>query len=1258
MSNIQKLLEEYGEVDTEVEATTPTVTEEQPTPSKSNIQSLMEEYSEDTATSPVKGSNIQSLLQEYPDDSGVTPLQGNSDVRMARLSSGKTVNITDELGKYDRSLTKEDILADDNLMDIVISSLESRYDTDSLAQKGYRLSSGLAGANVGGGVFRGDYRDMDKEDVFEIWQNYQRSFAGGQSVTTANEITYTLNADDETKARLGAGYMLFDKMDNAFTGEGTWAETGDAVFDYLRAGLYDPTTLLSLGVGKALGFGATKAAGLAARNAMIKTYQEAIKKGMNKTAARKLVGNAVAKAAPYTIAEAGFNVAADVAYQSQLIDTGAQEEFSKAQTAIAAAGSILLPAVVGTGKVVSNKLMSKETKTFYDEFETGKFKLTSSAALKIAKQRINKKKLFQTVNNNFNIQTPTQKTGTKKGVVSVDAVDAQFGKIKGKTSDFLAWEKIKAKATKSIEDAGFNKRDFDPDNAFLRWFWLGDPDGKSKGYFQALEEAGFALHKSIVEKHGKTGAFAQAVKFLPDAQVKKIITSFEKQTGLKLEMEKTAAGVAERMVKNASVGGETLWLSSQLTRMSNVTNKKAGQLLKDMQKGGEPKTGQFVLSTYKRLLTSHLSTTGANLKGFSQLVSLNTAADFFVGAINFGQSGLSKIVGDEEAAARYFNRSKGSIIGALERGRSVFDPELTYDYAKKMLELNPEAQEALFRDIAGDGGVNESFKSLNLDPNNKLYAGVDAVTKGIQTATAVRLQDDLTKTWAFGTNVNQAIRREYGMSPEKFFEDKKKASIEMATKRFRSNVLEKAVFRTQRETASVNWSTLPANTSMRATARFIETLTNKSPLGFIVPFGSFFNTTVATMADLSGVNAMRFAYKNLTGQQLDYATQEGAEAFGRMAAGWTAVGFGVYGFGGSGGAIERVEQGLSWNQERRSDGSLEDRTFDWPASTMRVTAQILAHGVGRSDDFKSFDPSQVPEELWSELGRQLGGQAIRDLKDFDRSLLEYGKALFEIRESKTVTGEFAGPTISKFVDFTEDLIGPPAARIIQGSTRPLEPVNIMYGLLSDKDMTPDLRQGPETFNSAVKYFNNLFPSTEELPARATPTRGLDQKLDVGKQVLGVRTSREPNMIERMLNSAGQPLWNATGFDGPPEIKNYLDGIAGPIINNVAKKYLKKNPDFFKMKLEDKEKILEVIKKEAKANVTDFTKSSRMPKTFEMVRVLTNKDKDKVKRIMNFMGIEGELEDLLKEEDGLQKLKTINNLLENYDSIFNRELELK
>ena len=161
----------------------------------------------------------------------------------------------------------------------------------------------------------------------------------------------------------------------------------------------------------------------------------------------------------------------------------------------------------------------------------------------------------------------------------------------------------------------------------------------------------------------------------------------------------------------------------------------------------------------------------------------------------------SKAFGDADSAAKYYNRAYGSALGAVRRGVSVLSPELEYEYAEKDSKPKPKTKEKLFRDISGDSGVNQALETFNLDPNNKVAATMDSVTKGVQTATMVRLQDEITKTWSFGSNVNQAIMREYGVTPEKFF-SRSDVAIEMASERFQTNVLEKATYRTLRETAS------------------------------------------------------------------------------------------------------------------------------------------------------------------------------------------------------------------------------------------------------------------------------------------------------------------------------------------------------------------------------------------------------------------------------------------------------------------------
>ena len=69
---------------------------------------------------------------------------------------------------------------------------------------------------------------------------------------------------------------------------------------------------------------------------MTKAYQNQIKRGVTKKTALSNIGTAAAKSLPYATADAIIGAGVDVAYQMQLIDVGAQEEYSKLQTSFAA----------------------------------------------------------------------------------------------------------------------------------------------------------------------------------------------------------------------------------------------------------------------------------------------------------------------------------------------------------------------------------------------------------------------------------------------------------------------------------------------------------------------------------------------------------------------------------------------------------------------------------------------------------------------------------------------------------------------------------------------------------------------------------------------------------------------------------------------------------------------------------------------------------------------------------------------------------
>ena len=1167
--------------------------------------------------------------------------------------------------KYNnKPLIKEDIISDPDLIEVMTSAMEARFKPAGLLKKGYKAATATAGGTIGG--LDRDYRSMSPEDLFETYQNYQRSLAGLQTVTVANESVYGITADDMTRAKLGAGYKLFNQMDNAFTGEGSWPEAADATADYFRAGVHDPSTLFGMGFGRLISAGTTKATGLALRTLAQTTYKKLLKaqlaKGVAlpaaKQAARVSLGRraaATAVVAP-AIVDGGITMGADVAYQMQLIRTDAQEAYNKYQTGFAALGSMVLPSLVLTKEGIKTlRAKGKLTPDFarYIDLDLTLGKLDPKKAMAHVKAKL---------------------SPSMGGIFT--AVDANFGTIRGSTRpvDFKVWDDTKQDASGILSQLGSKMGDNELTTQFFRRFFFGDDSQNLKGYAQVLEEAGFQVHPSMREDGKISGIYGQTIDWLDDDVVKRITTQYENTIGRPIGLGKTSEELSKQFIAIQSGAGGALNVSSILGQISGgklTAAEKLSAMTGKYHKGGDkPKRMQFGLSVYKRLLTSHLSTTGANLKGFKQLVTLNNLSDFATSAINFSQSGAYKLIGNTAKSEVYYNRGWGSAAGAVRRGYSVVSPDIEMAYARKYFDLDPKTREALFRDVAGDGGAFDSIKQFNLDPDNKIYKGVDGYTKAMQVISLARVQDDITKTWAFGNNMNQAIMREYGITPEQFFKgdwksgqiSKEAVHLAMGEKRFLTNVAEKALFRTQRETASVNWSRLEEDVGQgfRFFATGIETITNKTPFGFVVPFGSFLNTTLATAADLTGVNAMRIAMMKATGKEIDFVTREGSEILGKTIVGYSAIGLATYGLSDTdtdmlpheqkNTAVYRVKNGLAYNQQVLNDGSIADVRYDWPNSTIQVTAQILAHAtMGEFDNLTSLNFDKVPPDLVVELLSQLGGQSIRDME----SLTEQSIYVFAENLAREIQDD-------DYMGIVDAVLGPFIARAGQGLTRHVEPVNEFYKLFTDQSGAPDLNMAPYEYQGYIKYIDGLVGGLT--PAGSEETYSdLPRKLDVfgrtaptkiSKQIM-FRQSGEPISAEMMMNAAGIPSWKATKFDGPAVVKRKMQTLVNPYFEIAAIKYLNRYPDFFEMEQKKKAQIVADMQKEVQGNVKALFDDGYMPESLTMLRVLSKpSNKKKSLEAMKFLGITGSLEDVYKREDALSKLNLINILIQkdNYRAV--------
>ena len=109
--------------------------------------------------------------------------------------------------------------------------------------------------------------------------------------------------------------------------------------------------------------------------------------------------------------------------------------------------------------------------------------------------------------------------------------------------------------------------------------------------------------------------------------------------------------------------------------------------------------------------------------------------------------------------------------------------------------------------------------------------------------------------------------------------------------------------------------------------------------GILVPFGRFFNNTMAMAGDFSGFNFVRHQISKAQGKPIDLSTKSGTELAANGLVGATMLS------AHAAAGLDRLDKGMAWNQEEREDGSVSDRTYDWPGSAFRLSGQIVAHWI-------------------------------------------------------------------------------------------------------------------------------------------------------------------------------------------------------------------------------------------------------------------------------------------------------------------------
>jgi len=434
---------------------------------------------------------------------------------------------------------------------------------------------------------------------------------------------------------------------------------------------------------------------------------------------------------------------------------------------------------------------------------------------------------------------------------------------------------------------------------------------------------------------------------------------------------KTLKSAMQMMAADVSEGMKDGWLMSHMSKgfkqNQNFYDDVMGDILDNNGTAKNWKTARKVWDTagwfqkqYIKGLVTHPDTTWLNVKGWSVASASNSVTDMTYMALYGGRAALEHVLEGRwkrsvaEGGEYNFYDSKWwkqtTLLADLQKQKvkGLLDPEMTEEmfldtfvlYSNEMNELL-----SMVNTIDSPGNINKAlgFPDLDTKKLGPIKKAVEFTIDKMQIAYGVKVIDTFTKSQSFYYHLERQVRRNYGMTYAELLQTEGAYKI-LNDKSFIARVIAPATEEALKESFSydysksgakgskylnftntvkkdvdgnVNWKSTKSDTidfydPIPIMAGLIQDIRKIPIIGTSIPFGRFFNNSIAFMTDYSGVS---LAYNLVKG-----AAKGGADRdLGRLAV-KAAVGYSAS-YALSGSEKEYLKQGLRWDESRGADGS-------------------------------------------------------------------------------------------------------------------------------------------------------------------------------------------------------------------------------------------------------------------------------------------------------------------------------------------------
>ena len=984
----------------------------------------------------------------------------------------------------------------------------------------------------------------DRQEIVDAYINSMRKFNFGQSVVTVGELSYLNGATEAEKAEAAAAYQTFDSMKGAFAEGTSGMEKLDAVYDYGRALIVDPVNVVSLGIGKLITGGGSKAAAQLAKEGVKRQVADIIKKqGLTqgakqaaKQVERKLIGETLrseafkkaskglaVKEALYTgAADTVAGVSMDAVYQQAMQEVGLQSEYDLVQGSVAAAGGAF-----GTGLSMGLSMLGRSFDADSDMLGAFYF---DRANTDLARAR----------------EIAGDVTKSVKEKLDLRGFQDSLPDFQKNIEDFAD----KVERGSLLRLLGNGQR-VSKETQIRKAFYLGDEKLGFKGIADILADNGVRNWTKRTDDDNFSNWMHDLIREMPDEVQGQLDDIFRKTLGKAVPdyKGKSLLQALDMDAKEFSVAGQQLNILSQAARTLRYIPKVADdEVLPELIKAELPPVSARVREAFAektsflqrnliRMLVTHPGTTALNIIGWQTASSMQSMSDIVRGTLYGGNSILQAAMFNKEGAAKYAKRAGLMFTLQKQKMRNLLDTHMTYEAFMDFAAYNPEAQKKMFRYLSGGIELEEVAKDIGFQDFGKMAKeiGVSDAEKlsqneglfskamdGLQTIYGVKAQDMLTKTQEFMYAVDKRIRAEYGVTYSEFIRDPNLWK-NMQGDKYAQIVSESADDALRSVFAKPYGGT---KGTLQFAAKIVEDIRKYPVVGAMVPFGQFFNNTLGHMMDHTGISLV---HKYLAG-----TTRDPMELLTKSAVGLSFIGA-AYTY-----EKDYLEEGLGIFQERSSDGTIRNRQYDFPYSFYKAIGRMTAYLV-RDGEI----PRATIEEVAATFGPQ---QLTRQLGD---SIQASYDMLIDIATSDDIE--------TKRV--LTEVVQKSAAMYLSGYSRPLDPVNITASLMKGEEyVSPDRRQGSEWLNNSVRYTDELLSAMQLYTKPEQKERALTSEKDrlpIGR-IFGFREELAQSPIQEMFNEAGLAQWRTNIRSSIAEPLNDVNRMITPILNYKAAELLETN----------------------------------------------------------------------------------------------------